>query len=146
MKNKVAQIGHSDKGIRKEVGEYLQRVMHRLTSIGPSDQDVEYEIRESIKHIDRLSRLRIEDPEAYEIAIEELQLVASGKRKDPTGPVSQAMAETILLEQGELNTIDSSRSDVRMALTGANEEFMGDDTLIPFNEALARGDMEDDTL
>lgn len=146
MKNKVASNGApkgaSKTDVEQEVGECVQRVMHRLTTIGPSDQDVEHQIRECMQRIEEMKMLQKVDSQAFDDAIDELQEISIGNKQDPT--LSQGMAESILLEFDRTNPISSSRADVVMALTGgADDEFMGgSDMFTSITEAKAKGEIK----
>ncbi len=154
MSNKVAPNEHCgpdvdrdvEQAIEKEVSECMQRVMDKLTAIGPYDTDVNYQIEVCMQHIDKLRSLEKEDIKAYEAAIVELQMISIGKRQDPSAPVSPAMAETVLSELDEITPISYSRKDVEAVLTDSTDDkYMGDPGIFVSIED-GKGDPEDAKL
>lgn len=112
--------------------------------LGPKDEEVVHEIQECQRHINKLRALKEEDEDKFEDEMVVIQQIAAGKKMDPTAPVSQAMAEAILLEfeQFDFNPESHRRGEINAILAALDDEpYMGKTedeegpTFIPLAEA-----------
>lgn len=100
-----------------------------------TDEAVQAKINTCLQHVAKIRQLKERDPKRYARIVSYLQEIAEGKRTyGIDGLLSPEMADSILAELDEANTISRTRAELE-------ETFMGNDEIfVPITEAIRNKD------